>query len=337
MSDSSSRKNKRGSGNPAGVDGALPTETLRALSDVMREATLKVVWQQWAAVGGMVSARGRAASLVDPEALVLTSLALRSSEPRLTDVLGDWVLRNSDLLSVQRIRNLSAAYPEEVRSGLGAIARIALTEGRDHRWKALDSDAVSPAAELARRLNKRRAARVRVGEPAALMLRLRLAFGVGIKADVLTLLLTQEFGEWASVAEVARATGYTVAAVRKAISDLAEARVIEAMAGTRVEYRASRPRWLGLLGATGFPVWRDWNDRFVFATTFLAWAEAAEGRPLTGYVVASRGRDLIEANPRAFRWSGDTDEGWAGRGEVPEGDLLLPAVGRLAAWIEENA
>ncbi len=303
----------------------------------MRGATLEVLWQQWAAVGGAVSARRRAASLVDPEALVLTSLALRSSEPRLTDVLGDWVLRNSDLLSVQRIRNLAGAYPEESRGGLGGVAQIALTEGRDHRWKALTLEAANPAAELSRRLNKRRAVRVRIGEPATLTLRLRLVFGVGIKADVLSLLLTQEFGEWVSVSGVARATGYTVAAVRKAIGDLSEARVIEAMAGTRAEYRVGRHAWQGLLGGAPFPIWRDWHDRFVFATTFLAWAEEVERRPLTSYVVASRGRDLIEAHPRAFRWSGERGDGWAARVVAAGGQPLLPAVSRLAAWMEENA
>jgi hypothetical protein len=337
MSESSSGKSRRAVENSPGVDGELPVEALRALSDVMREATLEVLWRQWAAVGGTVSARRRAASLVDPEALVLTSVALQSSEPRLTDVVGDWVFRNSDLLSVQRIRNLAAAYPEEVRSGLRGVARIALTEGRDHRWKVFTVEPANPAGELTRRLNKRRAVRVRVEEPAALMLRLRLAIGVGIKADVLTLLLTQEFGEWASVSGIAHATGYTVAAVRKAISDLAEARVIDAIAGTRAEYRARRHPWQGLLGVTAFPVWRDWHDRFLFATTFLAWVEEAEHRPLTSYVVASRGRDLVEAHPNAFHWSGDGDEEWSGKVVAAAGNPLLPAVGRLAGWMEENA
>ena len=59
-------------------------------------------------------------ALVDPEALVLVSLGLLDHERRLGDLLHDWGARNSDLLSVQRIKNLARDYPESVRVPLSA-------------------------------------------------------------------------------------------------------------------------------------------------------------------------------------------------------------------------
>jgi hypothetical protein len=151
---------------------------------------------------------------------------------------------------------------------------------------------------------------------------------------VLTLLLTSDAGEWASVAQMARATGYTVAAVRKAIGDLAESRLIDAIAGTRAEYRATRPRWQALLGMAALPGWRHWQERYVFVATFLAWAADAEHRHLTPYVFASRGRDLVEAHAAAFQWPGDED--WPAQLMAIEENPLLPAIHRLAGWMEMN-
>jgi hypothetical protein len=326
-------KTKRPVPQPSSVGEESPVVTLAALADVLREAALEVVWRQWGAVGGAVSVKHRAESLVDPEALVLVSAALAPRELRLADVLSDWVLRNSDLLSVQRMRNLAGTYPAAVQARLAGIARIALVEGKDHRWKALVADAHHTQSDLPRRGNKPRASRVRVSEAAALMLRLRLAFGVGIKADLLTLLLTAETQAWTSVSMMASATSYTVAAVRKAVGDLTESRLVDARAGTRTEYSAARPRWQALLGITTLPSWRDWQGRFRFVVAFLAWADDAERRPLTSYVLASRGRDLIEAHPEAFRWSGDED--WSAHLVATEPNVLVPAIHRLASWMDE--
>jgi hypothetical protein len=322
---------RKGAELPLGSESGLAT--LRALGDVLRGATIDTVWRQWAAVGGTAATNRPAMSLVDPEALVLGSLSLATWEPRLADILSDWVVRNSDLLSVQRIRNLAVAYPAKIRDLLAEVARIARAEGKDHRWKPL-AEQPSSGIGLDRRTNKVRAVRVRVTQSAALMLRLRLAFGVGIKADVLTVLLTGDVGEWASVSRMAHATGYTVAAVRKAISDLAEARLIDSMAGTRTEYRAARPRWQALLGGGPMPAWRNWQERFVFVAAFFDWAADAERRPLTPFVLSTRGRELIEAHRAAFHWSGDDE--WAGQLMAVERDPLGTAVRRLATWMEEN-
>src|SRR5665213_1176053 len=196
-------------------DGIAAHDKLGALSATLRNAALDVLWRQWGAVGGMVSEHTRAASVVDPEALILMSLALQAVEPRFGDLLADWARLNSELLSVQRMRNLARRFPEGIGENLAAFARIALAEGKDHRWKSIAGTEAS--LDLGRRhQGKSRATRVNLLEPTALLLRLRLVFGVGIKADLIGFLLSTDRGERASIGTIATVTDYTVAAVRKA-------------------------------------------------------------------------------------------------------------------------
>ena len=69
-------------------------------------------------------------AVVDPEALVLASLVLLDQERRL-----------GDLLSVQRMKNLTADYPEPVRAPLAHrvawFATVARDVGKDLRWRSL--------------------------------------------------------------------------------------------------------------------------------------------------------------------------------------------------------
>lgn len=277
-------------------------ETVSGLRAYLREQALTVVWRQWKTIGGMTAADRRAKSLVDPEALILVSLALSEDEPRLNDVLGDWAVINSDLISVQRTRNLSKQFVG-VRSPLKAFAQTAFAEGKDHRWKALMGNGVA-GLERRRSIGKQtsRAIRAQPIEAPALVLRLRLAFGVGIKADILAFLLSTEQEAWASVAVISAATGYTVAAVRKALSNLAEARFVEQMDDTRVEYHVNHSAWRELLDISDLPTWRGWAVRYAFVSDFLAWATVVEGKPMSPYLLDSRGGALLQKHAKAFRW-----------------------------------
>jgi hypothetical protein len=316
-------------------DATAAHHKLDALSATLRSATLDALWRQWSAVGGMVSARARATSVVDPEALMLMSLALEAVEPRFGNLLADWARLNSELLSVQRIRNLARRFPEGIGERLATFARIALVEGKDHRWKSIAGTEAS--LDLGRRhQGKSRATRAQLLEPTALLLRLRLVFGVGIKADLIGFLLSTDRGERPSIGTIATATNYTVAAVRKAAQALAEARVIEEEEGARAEYQADRGKWTSLLGIESAPPWRAWSERYIFVAHFLAWARDADARPLTSYLLESRGRELLEQHPGAFRWN----DVWRQPSRVMEGtgaDELPVAIDALAQRMMREA
>ena len=120
-----------------------------------------MAWRQWRTVGAQTSAKARGRALVDPEALVLLSLTLMEHERRLADVLVDWMAWNSDLLSVQRMKNLVTSYPESTRDRLGWLAGVALKAGKDLRWRPLAKGAEHAAAPKSGRLRGKRERAVR--------------------------------------------------------------------------------------------------------------------------------------------------------------------------------
>jgi len=141
-------------------------------------------------------------------------------EPRLADLVAQWSLVNGDVVSVQRIKNLSAAFPG-VSTALAAFARLMFDEGNDARWKSLVQDDV---LALAYRHGRSRAVRVPLDRPPCLLLRLRVLFGVGVKADAVAFLVShrRKFG-YVDPIDIARAITYDVASVRRVMTALAEA------------------------------------------------------------------------------------------------------------------
>lgn len=315
-------------------DPTVMQSTAEDLRSYIRDVTLNVIWRQWHAVGGMTSSDRRTKSLVDPEALVLMSLGLQGSEPRLADVLGDWATINSDLLSVQRLRNLAKRFSPSTQSAVGSFARIAYEDGKDHRWKAIiEADQLKLKRRPPKGSGAKRAARARPLESAALMLRLRLAFGVGIKADTLSFLLSTEQEAWASVGVIAAATDYSVAAVRKAAQNLVEARFVEQMADPSAEYHVDHQGWRELLGVKSLPTWRGWAVRFAFVSAFLEWIDDVQDRSMTPYVFESRGLALLQKHERAFRWQGVSQR--IPRSFSSDGDFQVEtAIHDLGKWME---
>lgn len=367
----------QGGGNP-GHAISDARDTLEQLAAELRHAVLSVAWRQWRVLGAGAAitpaARttsradrrsGHLHTLIDPEALVLVSLTLVREERRLRDLLRDWGARNSDLLSVQRVKNLKADYPDSVRDPLARqlawFATVARDVGKDLRWRSLaqgagteghgawfDSIPEKPegfggtgarahgayAPEGASTKSRATRARLMAGE--TLILRLRLGLGVGVKADLLGFLLARA-DEWATVRDIADAIGYTVAAVRRAAEDLAAARFVEALDGQPTSYRATYGAWAPLLGLSDHPPrWANWHERFVFATAFFHWAEAARERPLSAYAFGAHGRRLLEQYRVAFER--DSIAYWSAHSQVQDwGAFVSQSVRSLAAWMEEMA
>lgn len=325
------------------------------LATTLRQAVLQLTWRQWRALGAGAAARTpggeprRLHSVVDPEALVLISLLLVNEERRLADLLPDWTIRNSDLLSVQRVKNLEADYPEPTRPVIARrlrwFATVACNEGKDLRWQSLaaekpdaDSDhneEILPRSQALRGHGappkKVRAARVRASNAATLLLRLRLGIGVGVKADVLTYLLAQ-VQDWSSIRDVTDATGYTIAAVRRAAKDLAAAQFIQSLEGQTGAYRAMHDAWRPLLALEQRPRWGSWRERFAFTAAFLDWAEEVRDRPLSWYAFGAHGRQLLDRHRAAFER--DLVATWSVHSSIDDwGTFVGRAVGELTSWV----
>jgi hypothetical protein len=302
------------------------------IGSVALAAATEVAWRQWAALGAAISGRGgEPVSVIDPEALLLLSCAVRGSERRLDDVLSWWASAGSTLLSVQRVRTLARSYPASAMSGVTAFAQAALQHG-DGRWRALAARDGSADALAAR---GKRSREPRLASYPALMLRLRAAFGVGVKADVLAVLIT-ESGSDASVRRLVHATGYTPAAIRRAADEMEAARVVRATAQRPISYRVDVDAWTGLLGSPSpMSGWRFFAHLLSFLAATIEWAVAPGSDD--GYVAASTARDVFEAHRLAFDlnaiavpYPADTP------GESYLG-AFRATIEMLASWLASNA
>jgi hypothetical protein len=265
----------------------------------LEEITTQLAWRQWRAIGGSAATKERWHSIVDPEALVLASLFLVNREPRITDVLYSWVELNADLLSVQRMKNLQKDYPQQVQERVAEFATRARVLAKHPKWRSLSDDlAESTFTNLP---DVRRASRLEARQPTNLVLRLRLALGVGTKADVLALMLGSE--RPLTIREIADALSYTSVGIRTAVSDLASAGFIVVAGGKPAAFAAPRKEWSILLHLQSQPRWVAWHHWFALVIGLLAWSEQAARKQIGEYATDVQIRELVARHAVFFRSS----------------------------------
>lgn len=286
-----------------------------ALAERARETALHAVWAQWSVLNARLLGRSGArasTSVVDPEALVLASLALWDDERRLSDVLAWWAEHGAPLLSVRRLDSLRRSFPAELAARVEVFAHWAREAG-DTRWKpkpaAGDADVEPPA-----RRGKGPSTLTLSGSQ-ALLLKLRAGFGVSAKPDVLCYLLALD-GAGATSKEIARAVAYTEKNVRLAARDLSLGGFIEEREVFPTQY-AARAGFAGSLvhllsgrpGIENTPGWTHWWAVYAFLLHVAAWAEGVA--LVQPYPLSSRARELFTE----YRWA------------FPQRELSLPEPG----------
>ena len=261
---------------------------------------------------------------LDPEALLLMSLAVRAHERRLDDLMLWWAGDGAQLLCVQRLQTMLAEFPESLAHDVAWFAQLS-QKGGDRRWRPLLQ--VAPTDGKPRPGKGPR--QLHLLEAPTLLLRLRAGLGVGAKADVLD--VPAGDGECRSehqartTAEVmAKALCYSVASVRRAASEMALARLITADSERPVQYHADARAWAhvlqpaaagavregGYAAATAsatatadLPPWRFWAQMFALTAAVLALCDDAKFRKAAAVVQASRCRDIAERFRRVLEWN----------------------------------
>lgn len=310
---------------------------LKSTAEAARDSALDAVWRQWRTVGApLAGGSGSAArSIIDLEALILLSLALREEERRLDDVLGWWAIVGASLLSVQRIATLAGTFPDSVRSGLREFAWTAAAAG-DRRWSRLQAGGASEGIVH----RAKGGAEVRMDGGPVLMLKLRAGFGVGVKSDLLSILIGLS-GTPATVRTLAAASSYTLVAVRSAAQEMARAKIVRSTPERPAAYFVDARGWLDLLfpePPPGYaaPLWRYWAQAFAFLSRVLEWADGARDTRVSTYVHSSRARDLYEGYRTVFTYNGiplPITEPYRG----PEFlSVFGSAVDRLSGWMKES-
>ena len=280
----------------------MSNEILEQTGSLARQATTHAVWMQWQSLGAgtLPGGGGTARSVIDPEALVLASLAMLDEERRLADILAWWVRVGSRLLSVQRMKVMARIYPAEIKEYLGQFAQSAVA-AKDTRWKRYAS---GKPLETRKRADKEAMA-PDLSLPPALLLRLRAGFGVSAKPDMLAFLMG--IGERAAtVQEITRATGYSGVTIRDAARDLMLAQFIGETEEHPLRYYARRAQWTTLPGPglSGKPSdmihWGFWKTAFAFLTHVNELVRSCAAESASEYVQSSRARDVFLRHRSVF-------------------------------------
>lgn len=309
----------------------MPAARFASVTKELHEALAAAAWIQWQALGGQAAAHRSPASIVDPEALVLVSLWLRRDELRLWDFLHGLAGSGTRLLSVQRLKRLLVGFPETVRAEADLFAGVAARAGRDSRWRGFSAVRTIPTA----RSGKWSSPLSRLAAPGTLVLRLRTAFGVDVRTDVLAYLIGRREA-WCTVREVSDALGYAGNSVRAACESLSDARVLDRHAGRPARF-AAPARWRALLELGESPPWQPWSEVYPFVVRALVWLRGEGARPMSDSLASSLARQLVREHGAVLGMlqAGIPDH----RDHLAEAYLPLfeRSLGALGAWLRERA
>ena len=284
--------------------------SVASLRDRVTARVRDFAWEQWTQIG--VSgppphAPERRAA--DPEALILYTLEVGRHDPRLYDEVLDWLVLNEQLVSVQRLRNLCE---DDVDRALldSSLAAVARSRPRP-RLSSRTATRLEPPQAVFVGISKPRGATDPAFEangllrapfapshksqhpdllaPINLAFRLRRIVGLGVRAEVLRVLLTSEAAQ-VSAAAIHAASAFTRQNVREALAHLDEARITQT-AGELTSLK--RADWAQLLGLDELPSHHNWIQHLQAIRLIVRWLHDDRIEPLSDYMRASEARRLL--------------------------------------------
>jgi hypothetical protein len=326
---------------------------LKSYREEVRDLILDMLWSLWAELGAGGWERRHPATAVDVEPLIMATNhpRLQQLDRRLLEQALDWSIANVRLVSAVRLRNLLKDFPPQLAESFGAFAATVRGEANAN-WPgdgtALRArSAVSPFA-------RDRAPMPDLTRPSLLQLRLRAAWGVSARAEIIRLLLGEP-SSFLSVSELAGGAAFGRDNVADAVEMMARAGIVRerGTGGSRRYQLAKREPgamrdhdpWVALLGPLPetFP---DWAARFRIMLAVLDFAHAELPDPLVRAAEITRFRRehatdmarnsivfaIRRPGPSAEEPNQDFEEeslrllrDWSGRAESP-----TSAVGRRA-------
>lgn len=301
----------------------MPASTLSALAI---ERSLAFCWDSWAQMGISHSTDVVDERAADPEALIVFTLEVARHDPRLFDELLDWLRENERLISVQRLRNLSRDERDRqvVQAALAWVSRFRanprfagaprdVNGASEHLFPGTEgalwgSDPTFLEHGLVRGTAEPsfKSRHPDVALPINFAFRLRLALGVGGRAEVIRYLLTTRAGD-ASVQQIAQATAFAKRNVAETLDGLLAAGLVSAtpVANER-RYALDRGAWGRLLDLDPrrFPGHREWPRLLTALRQIMRFLADSAHEELSPYLRASAARDLMESIERDLRVAG---------------------------------
>jgi hypothetical protein len=299
------------------------------IRDRVRHGLLDFAWRQWAQIGVSATVGGADQWAVDPEALILFTIEIARRDPRLFDEMLDWMAFNRDLLSMQRLRNLTGRFP--LTPGL-VTAVMSWTRQADPADLPA-SDQTDPAMVLEPVFSRDvlsfvaqpdpvfaehgfvrpRAARTgkahepNLALPVNLSFRLRRLFGPGGRSEATRVLLTYSRGPL-DAARIADEAGFAKRNISDVLTSLAASGVIKSSwSGNERQFTADKGRWAVLLGLgepREMPAFVYWIHVLPAAVAISAWLEEKVDTTESDYLIASQARSLINRLARDLETAG---------------------------------
>lgn len=271
------------------------------------DACAKATWSQWRPLAAGAGLEPDEVFVIDPEALILGSLAASVHERRLEDRLRWWASVGLGLTGVQRFRSMLKAASPRVQEAAKAFAATAAAV--DRSWKPLAQGAHAPPPPSGR--SPKGPTTLVLRGSSTLMLRLRAAFGVSAKSDVLALMIAgaRSAGPRRGVAvdEAARTMAYSTPSVRRALQEMALSGLVSRAPSRPARFATDVSAWAALLGFQNEdsvrgprarrsppPKWRDWASIYRYLDAVVALGGDRAVVAAAPVVQASRLRDLHE-------------------------------------------
>ena len=256
----------------------------------LQGALVNRAWIQWAALGVDATVE-RDDAVVDPEALIALTAELGDADARLRDLSTDWCVSYGRYVNGARLKQVCRELGTPGDAIGEYVATVAAAGGPS--WPM--STQPRPGYE------RRGKARMDTATSLArLRIRLRAAFGVNARADVLAALLAASPHD-VTAADVARATRFTKPNVASALDALILAGLVTVHPVAN-ERRIGLPPKIHVLPGLRAPVAQpDWVSRFGVALEALRFAER-DGRSTTVHAIEAR--RLIEGLTRRISAEG---------------------------------
>ena len=185
-------------------------------NSALDNALINRAWIQWVALG--VDATGEVDdAVVDPEGLIALTAELGETDARLRDVSTDWCVAFGRYINGSRLRTVVSELGTPVDLIGEFVATVDAAGGP--RWPM----GTKPRPGYVSRGKARLTSAI---SPARLLIRLRAAFGVNARADILAALLSGRSSEM-SLADLARVTRFSKLNISSAVEALALAGLVD--------------------------------------------------------------------------------------------------------------
>lgn len=310
------------------------TVSVKAFRNKFSQRVLNFVWSQWSQMGVAGSGPQNSRWVIDPEPLLAFTSEVARRDARMFDEVLDWLVTNGRWINTQRLSTIMRQDETGAPAVMGAIASWMSDHDKSTKWRGIARYSVRTEQRQEERLfliesehrdilgdqrevhferyglirgpihTRGMTRTVNMKEPLNVMFKSRALFGIGIRADVMTYLLTTNGGYARHIAEV---LGYNHMRVSEVLADMAEAGIVAMhTAGRTKQYRVDRERWRSVIlpDRTNMPQWVNWRPLLrAFAGLWRAVWALDETRA-DAYIFSSKMRNTMQTVRDDFHGGG---------------------------------